>query len=86
MKTIGQTRLYVAVCAALISLGALSGCGLGLSPARNGADATLALKLASLESVPAGDPESSSRAVMPGSGFLYIRTVAVSGEGALYGP
>ncbi len=84
MKTLGQTRLCVAVCAALLSLGSFAGCGLGLAPARN--DATLALRLASLESVPSGGPESSSRAVMPGSGNLYIRTVAASGEGALYGP
>lgn len=65
---------------------ALFGCGFGLAPSwEESGKTTVSLRIASLGVEPSG---TVSRAVMPGSNFLYIRTIGIPGEttGALYGP
>lgn len=62
-----------------------SSCGLGLSPSVKEDQTSVSLRLASLGTNAAGNP---SRAVMPGTNYLYIRTIGIEGKtsGALYGP
>ena len=62
------------------------GCGFGLTPSWEEAGrTTVSLRIASLGVDSSG---TVSRAVMPGSDHLYIRTIGIAGKttGALYGP
>lgn len=62
------------------------GCGFGLAPSwEESGRTTVSLRIASLGVDASG---AVSRAVMPGSDFLYIRTIGIPGKttGALYGP
>lgn len=59
----------------------LSACGLGLAPASRASDSTvISLKF--------GSPDGGSRAILPGTRFLYFRAWpdAVGVNGAVYGP
>lgn len=77
----------VSILVLIAGLALFSSCGLGLSPlGKDGSGrTTVSLTLASLGVDAVGNV---SRAVMPGTDFLYIRTIGIPGksDGALYGP
>lgn len=81
----GQKTVPILVLLSGITL--LSGCGFGLSPLGKDSSARTAVSL-SLSSLGVDAAGNVSRAVMPGTDFLYIRTIGVPGktDGALYGP
>jgi uncharacterized repeat protein (TIGR02543 family) len=79
-------RILRAAISAFISFLFLVSCSMGLEPVWKAKDKTVvSLKFASLESASAS---SSGRALLQGTGYLYIRTIGTvsTGEGSLYGP
>lgn len=81
----GRTAVPILLTVAGVAL--FSGCGFGLSPLGKDGSARTAVSL-TLSSLGVDAVGNVSRAVMPGTDFLYIRTIGKPGktDGALYGP
>ncbi len=79
-------RMFSAFVCVLFSFLFLSACSFGFMPAwKDKGKPVISLTIASLES---GSSLSSERALIQGSGYLYIRTIGSNGgiPGTLYGP